>query len=147
MKNNISKFPLFLLITYTIFFGFSCSKKYQKGTLYFGSGGGFTGSYKEFQLNANGDIYFQQSGVDTVIFFFFFNSTATKKLFKEYCKLKLDSEDFYTTGNMYYYVGRRESKFRNHKITFGNPEAGVTTNIKEYYDDFNKIISENNSNK
>lgn len=143
MKNRISKLPQFLFVVCIIFIGFSCSKKYQKGTLYFGSGGGFAGSYKEFQLNANGNIYFQQSGVDTVIFLKTLDSAATKKLFKKYYKLKLDSEDLDAPGNMYFYVGRREGKFRNHKITFGNPEAGVTSNIKDYYDDFNKVVSEN----
>ncbi len=134
--HNFLTLLLFLIISQ------SCSKKFQKGTIYFGSGGGFAGSFREYQLNANGDLFFQQSGVDSLIFIKTLDSLATRKLFKKYYKLNLDSEDLDAPGNIYYYVGRREGKFRNHKITFGNPEAGVTSNIKDYYDEFNKIISE-----
>lgn len=112
-----------------------------------GSGGGFAGTYKEYQLNADGKLFFHQSNVDSVLYVKTLDSSTTKKIFKQYYKLKLDSDDLDAPGNIYYYVGRREGKFRNHKVTFGNPEAGVTKNIQEYYDEFNKIISENTSKK
>ena len=112
-----------------------------------GSGGGFAGTYKEYQLNADGKLYFQQSNIDSILYVKTLDSATTKKIFKKYYKLKLDSDDLDAPGNVYYYVGRREGKFRNHKVTFGHPEAGVTENIKEYYDEFNKIISENTSKK
>lgn len=140
-KNNL----LILLLLSILFFGESCSKKYLKGTIYMGSGGGFAGTYKEYQLNADGKLFFQQSNVDSVLFIKTLDSATTKRIFKKYYKLKLDSEDLDAPGNIYYYVGRREGKFRNHKVTFGNPEAGVTKNIQEYYNEFNKIISDSTS--
>jgi hypothetical protein len=140
-KNNL----LILLLLSILFFGESCSKKYLKGTIYMGSGGGFAGTYKEYQLNADGKLFFQQSNVDSVLFIKTLDSATTKRIFKKFYKLKLDSEDLDAPGNIYYYVGRREGKFRNHKVTFGNPEAGVTKNIQEYYNEFNKIISDSTS--
>jgi hypothetical protein len=137
-----TKNSLFFLLPLILMIGQSCSKKYLKGSVYIGSGGGFAGTYKEYQLNTDGRLYFLKGNSDSVLFLKKLDSTTTKKLFKKYYKLKLDREDLDAPGNMYYYVGRREGKFRNHKITFGNPEAGVSENIKEYYDDFNKLIAD-----
>jgi hypothetical protein len=136
------KFLNSILFISCVFWFSSCSKKYLKGTIYMGSGGGFTGSYKEYQLNSNGELFFQQSDVDSVFYIKSLDSTATKKLFRKYYKLKLDREDLDAPGNKYFYVGRREGKFRNHKITFGNPEADDTKIIKQFYNEFSKAISD-----
>ncbi len=142
MRNKISKYLVIFLPILILFSTVSCSKKYLSGTIYLGSGGGFAGSYKEYQLNANGDLFFKQNDVDSVFFIKSLDSSATKKLFKKYYKLKLDSEDLDAPGNKYFYVGRREGKFRNHKITFGNPEAGDIKPVKEFYNQFFKVISD-----
>jgi hypothetical protein len=141
--NNISMNKVVVLfILFGVILGSSCSKKYLQGTIYMGSGGGFAGSYKEYQLNANGDLYFKQSNVDSLLYIKTIDSGATKKVFRKYYKLKLDRDDLDAPGNMYYYIGRRDGKFRNHKITYGNPEAKVSENIKEYYESFLKVISD-----
>lgn len=146
MRNKKPQLFSIVLGLVLVFSGLSCSKKYLKGTIYLGSGGGFAGSYKEYQLNANGDLFFHQSDVDSVFFIKSLDSSATKKLFKRYYKLKLDREDLDAPGNKYYYVGRREGKFRNHKITFGNPEAGEVKSIKQFYDEFSMIIADSTHN-
>jgi hypothetical protein len=114
----------------------SCSKKYQKGTIYMGTGGGFAGSWKEYQLNADGKLFFRQSNVDSVVFIKTLDSASTKKMFRTYNKLKIDRDNLDAPGNVYYYIGRREGKFRNHKVTFGNPEAGMPKNLQEYFNAF-----------
>jgi hypothetical protein len=125
----------------------SCSKKYLKGTIYMGTGGGFSGNFKEFQLNANGQLYIHQSGIDTVIYLKTVDSSTTKKIFRKYFKLKLDRDDLDAPGNIYTYIGRREGKFRNHKITFGHPEAKVKNEIRSYYSAFMAIINDSTSIK
>jgi hypothetical protein len=136
MKNKKPSISMAIIIGIFILVGSSCSQKYLKGTIYMGNGGGFAGNWKEYQLNANGDLYFRESIKDSVVFIKTLDSSATKRVFRKYYKLKLDRDNFDAPGNMYYYVGKREGKFRNHKITFGNPEAGVSKELKNYYDDF-----------
>ncbi len=131
-----SKFFAIILVAMIFISGQSCSKKYLKGTIYVGSGGGFAGSWKQYQLNADGNLYFQESNKDSLVFVKSLDSAATKKIFRKYYKLKLDRDDLDAPGNIYYYVGKRDGKFRNHKVTFGNPEAGVSKDLKNYYDEF-----------
>jgi hypothetical protein len=134
-----SAFLLFLGLFF-IFFSNSCSKKFQKGTIYMGTGGGFVGSWKEYQLNADGKLFFRQSNVDSVIYIKTLDSAATKKMFRTYNKLKIDQDNLDAPGNVYYYIGRREGKFRNHKVTFGNPEAGLPKDLQEYFNAFYSTI-------
>jgi hypothetical protein len=137
MIKNISKHYAVLLISAVLFTSFSCSKKYMSGTIYMGSGGGFAGNWREYQLNTNGDLYFLESRKDSIVFVKTLDSAATKKVFKKYYKLKLESNDLDAPGNMYQYIGRRDGKFRNHKITFGHPEANeAAKDLKEYFTEF-----------
>lgn len=126
----------------------SCSKKYLSGTIYMGSGGGFAGSWREYQLQPNGNLYFLESKNDSIVFVKTLDSAATKKVFKKYYKLKLESNDIDAPGNMYQYIGRREGKFRNHKITFGHPEAKeAAKELNAYFTEFMANVADSTFTK
>jgi hypothetical protein len=131
---------LITCLTFILFGIGACSKKYQKGTIYMGTGGGFAGSWKEYQLNADGKLYLRKSNLDSVIYVKTMDSSATKKMFRTYKKLKIDSDNLDAPGNVYYYIGRREGKFRNHKVTFGNNDAGIPKDLQEYFNSFFNTI-------
>lgn len=151
MNIGLNKFFVKIIIVFILLLEISCSKKYLKGTIYMGSGGGFTGSFKEFQLNANGQLFFRQNNIDSVLYLKIIDSATTKKIFRKYFKLKLDSDDLDAPGNTYNYIGRREGKFRNRKITFGHPDVKVNEGIKNYFNEFMAIIQDstkiNNNSK
>lgn len=137
MIKFIAKHYFTFLICAVFITSISCSKKYMSGTIYMGSGGGFAGSWKEYQLKPNGELYFLESRKDSIIFVKTLDSAATKKVFKKYYKLKLESNDLDAPGNMYQYIGRRDGKFRNHKVTFGHPEAKeAAKELNEYFKEF-----------
>jgi hypothetical protein len=122
---------------FVIFFAAThCSHKYQKGTIYMGQGGGIAGSFREFQLNADGALYLRQANADQVTYLRSLDSSTTRKIFKRYYKLKLDSNDLDAPGNIYYYVGHKLGKFRNNKVVFGHPEAPISKEIQAYFDYF-----------
>lgn len=146
-KISLKRFSLFL-ITSVLLTNISCSKKYLSGTIYMGSGGGFSGSWKEYQLNTNGDLYYLESKKDSIVFLKTLDSAATKKVFKKYYKLKLESNDLDAPGNMYQYIGRREGKFRNHKITFGHPEAKeLAKELNAYFEEFMANVGDSTFSK
>jgi hypothetical protein len=142
--NSNQKAALGIVIILFLVFGMSgCSKKYLNGIIYVGTGGGFAGTWKEYQLNINGDLYFKESKKDSSVYLKTLDSVATRKVFRKYYKLKLDSNDLDAPGNMYYYIGHREGKFRNHKITFGHPEAAAASKLlTTYFDDFMAITQD-----
>lgn len=140
-KQNSATVSIIILL---LLFGVSsCSKKYLNGTIYVGSGGGFAAAWKEYQLNSNGDLYFKESKKDSIIYLKTLDLAAARKVFKKYYQLKLDSNDLDAPGNMYYYIGHREGKFRNHKITFGHPEAVNDSKLlTNYFDYFMANVSD-----
>jgi hypothetical protein len=118
----------------------SCARKYQKGTIYMGSGGGFTGAWQEYQLNANGKLFKKNSKSDSTQYLFTLDSTTTKQYFKRYYKLKIDKKSLNAPGNAYFYMGHKVGKFSNKKITFGSADTPVSNHIKKLFDDFMKIV-------
>lgn len=125
----------------------SCSQKYQKGTIFMGSGGGFTGAWQEFQLNADGQLYLRESNKDELRYLRTLDSTQTKKIFKRYYKLKLDRNDLDAPGNIYYYVGHKIGKFRNKKMVFGHQEAPISKEIQKYFDGFMAMALDSTKSK
>jgi hypothetical protein len=99
-KISLKNYTVVLIIA-VLLTSISCSKKYLSGTIYMGSGGGFAGSWKEYQLNTNGDLYYLESKKDSIVFLKTLDSAATKKIFKKYYKLKLESNDLDAPGNVY----------------------------------------------
>lgn len=148
MIKNILKYSLAFLFGAVLFANFSCSKKYMTGTIYMGSGGGFAGSWKEYQLKSNGELYFLESRKDSIIFVKTLDSAATKKVFKKYYKLKLESNDLDAPGNMYQYIGKRDGKFRNNKVTFGHPEAKeAAKELNAYFTEFMASVGDSTFSK
>jgi hypothetical protein len=155
MNKYISNFSFYLWILVVLFCATGCSKKYLNGTIYMGSGGGFAGSWEEYQLKASGDLFFRENRRDSLTFIKTLDSAATKKVFKKYYKLKLEKEDLYAPGNIYYFIGKRIGKFRNHRITFGDANASdLSKDLNSYYEwfmqsiqDTTKVINTVNSRK
>ncbi len=119
----------------------ACTKRYMKGTIYVGNGGGFTGAWKEYQWHTDGKLFLKLPAQTEPMLLKIMDSTTTRKVFKRYYKLKLDSDNLDAPGNVYFYIGRREGKFRNHKVTFGNPEINPNSELKKYYDDLMEEIN------
>jgi hypothetical protein len=132
-KQNLKKQLYFIFV---LLIAISCSKKFQKGTIYMGQGGGIAANWREFQLNADGKLFLRQPNATEVKYLRTLDSSATRKIFKRYYKLKLDSNDLDAPGNIYYYVGHKIGKFRNNKVVFGHPEAPISKEIQQYFDDF-----------
>jgi hypothetical protein len=135
-QSNSVYFGSMLCLLVLAIFSISCAKKYQKGTIYMGSGGGFTGAWQEYQLNADGKLFMKNSRTDSVVYLRTLDSASTKKFFKRYHKLKIDDKQLDAPGNAYFYMGHKEGKFKNKKITFGASESPVSKEIQQLFNDF-----------
>ncbi|MFA5973571.1 MAG: hypothetical protein WC780_14560 [Lentimicrobiaceae bacterium] len=106
--------------------------------LIFGSGGGFTGMYKSFEIHQDGRVFNSlpdnsQSRVKKL------SKKHTREIFMQVDKLKLNHPSFNHPGNMtwfikYYFAGD-STEFK-----WGESQFSVPNEIKDFYTQLNTIV-------
>jgi hypothetical protein len=127
---------LFYISAFIVLNAHNCSKTTEFINIKFGEGGGFTGALIEYEIQTNGDVFRNTSlnKEHTKI------KTLTKSDIKEIQnrknKISVDTYSFNRPGNLYYFI-----ETDNKKITWGDPTFKEPKEIKELYEQLNKIVS------
>lgn len=109
--------------------------------LRFGSGGGIAGSFQEYLLLANGQIFLFELGFgksDTFELQALSKSDA-RILYKEMDSLRLHKYDFNYPGNMSYFI-RQADEMTEHTVQWGNPRWEVRPDVAEFFTQLNAIV-------
>lgn len=114
--------------------------KSKEKTIEFGSGGGFTGAYKEYILLSNGDLFTATN--DTVLGekIKTLDKATTKQLFEEADKLDPGTWTVNDPGNMTYYLNYFDGKNKM-KAKWGGTTTPPSDNLKKFYDHIKSLIS------
>ncbi len=114
----------------------NCSKTTEFKDLKFGEGGGFTGAVTEYEIQTNGDVFRNNSlnkehtKVKTL------TKTDLKEIQNGINKVSFDAYTFNHPGNLYYFIETDKKK-----ITWGDPAFKEPKEVKELYEQLNKIVS------
>ncbi len=112
-----------------------CSSPKDFKEIKFGEGGGFTGAVTEYQIKVNGDIFINKSlekenrKIKTI------SNSELKNIENRYNKLSKESLSFSHPGNLYYFIEVDQTK-----IVWGDPTFPEPLDIKELYNELQKII-------
>lgn len=106
---------------------------YEKSQIRFGSGGGFTGAVTTYALLESGKIYEHQSmGVDTFTLLLQMPKAETKALFEEVIDTGLDTTEYTTYGNFYYFLEWKTEADSN-RISWGQDDMKVDSSWIQLY--------------
>jgi len=121
-------------------------KSKQMEKIIVGSGGGFTGITKEYIINKDGTVQFQQGDKKEAGNF----GKLSKKQLHEIAK-KSEAAGFQTLelnepGNFYYYIEVNQ-KDKNHRVTWSNQNSEESKKMQELYSYLMDMISKSKNNK
>jgi len=139
MKKLIALFTIILILA-----GCSSTKKtsdFSNNKIIFGYGGGFTGGQTTYALDYSGNIFKENSITGASSFITKLRRKETKKIYRKFLQLGLDSLDFNQPGNLSKFIGFK-SQDKIHKIIWSD-ESKVPENVKEFYDMLIQKVSNN----
>lgn len=124
--------PLFILLL--VFAGCKTysTEALPETQLYFGSGGGFAGTFTEYMLLENGQFFKRESQAGTFEALPKVKRSQAKLLFVDWTKQEMNEQDFQHPGNLYHFV-RMESKGQKHRISWGSSSHPTPDGIKQFY--------------
>lgn len=107
--------------------------EYEKSQIRFGSGGGFTGAVTTYALLESGKLFEHQSmGVDTFTFLLQMPKADTKALFEEVIETGLDTTEYTTYGNFYYFLEWKTEADSN-RVSWGQDDLKVDSTWVQLY--------------
>lgn len=124
------KYLLFLFV-FGLFGLVSCKstqlppEKYDKASLTFGSGGGFTGAYHEYILLDDGRLYSRNIGGSAPTFLKNVDKMATKQFFDNIKTFGLDKFNYNEPQNLYYFLNYKSQKDSSGITWSGYPEGKI----------------------
>lgn len=107
--------------------------------LYFGSGGGFAGTFTEYMLLENGQFFKRESQQAEFTALPKVKRRQAKLLFSNWTKEKMSEQDFQHPGNLYHFV-RMEDKGLKHRLSWGASNHPTPASIKEFYSSCQALI-------
>ena len=107
--------------------------------LYFGSGGGFAGSFTEYLLLENGQFFKRESQKGDFVALPKVKRSQAKTLFSSWVVNKLGEQDFQHPGNLYHFV-RMEEEGKSHRLSWGSSSHPTPDEIKQFYTSCNALI-------
>lgn len=100
--------------------------------LYFGSGGGFAGTFTEYLLLENGQFFKRDSQKAEFVALQKVKRSQAKALFSDWAEQKMSEQDFQHPGNLYHFV-RMEEKGQDHRLSWGSSSYPTPDEIKQFY--------------
>ncbi len=104
----------------------------QARMLQFGEGGGFTGTYEEYRLSENGELYRFQAASERWIVHRILDKTQAAQLFLQADESDMTGMDFYRPGNITYYI-ELLTENTHYRVTWGSPSAFPPEKITSLY--------------
>lgn len=95
-------------------------------------GGGFTGSYDEYLVKSNGEVYNISNG-QTPVLFRTFAKQQIKAIFKQFDQLNITSIEFSHPGNMTSYI-RCELNSKTYEIKWGDARFQPPQKVLEFFE-------------
>ncbi len=124
--------PLFALLLVLISCKTYSTEKLPDTQLYFGSGGGFAGTFTEYMLLENGQFFKRESQQGAFIALPKVKRSQAKLIFLDWTKQKMSEQDFQHPGNLYHFV-RMEDKGQKHRLSWGSSSHPTPESIKQFY--------------
>ncbi len=112
-------------------------KDYNGPKLFFGSGGGFAGTFKEYILLPNGQVFFSENG-GSVRELKAVKKRQAKPFFKSADRLNLLNIVYNKPGNMYYYI-RYRTKDGDNKLSWGREKTLIHPELDSLFRSFMDI--------
>lgn len=144
------KIKLLLLLLSILTFSFCKSAKvdsptqFEKKSISFGKGGGFTGMTTSFVLLQNGQLFKQEKDTNFVLLKTI-PAKEVKALFKEITTQNIATTKLNAPGNMSYFIQFEDKKNDlNNRITWGDAKNPVEGNIKDFYKKLMSLVAEPN---
>jgi len=140
------KFSSLIIIgTACIFLMLSCKSsklgpvEYDKKQIRFGSGGGFTGAVTTYALLESGKLFQHNSmGVDTFAFMLEVPRSQVKDMFDRVSQNGLDSMEYNTYGNFYYFLEWKTESDSN-RISWSSDDVKIDSVWKELHKDLKQL--------
>lgn len=145
MKN----FLRLLGMTLFTFFAFCSSPKYTTpaefpdARITFGSGGGIAGLVTEYVLLENGQLFAKKTTDENYRVLTQVKKNKVKQIFKNYDFLKLADITHDHPSNMYQFIEFNE-KDKKHRITWGDVNTPVASNVNIFYGILNQLTKSEN---
>jgi hypothetical protein len=98
----------------------------------FGNGGGFAGSYKEYLLCENGQLFFRTNAKSGYQELTKLDKSKVKQTFKNYELLQIGKMNIDDPGNLYYFL-IQSSDDKIHKLQWGGMNIKAPENLKVFY--------------
>lgn len=108
----------------------------------FGDGGGFAGTYQEFLLLENGQIFKSAKRGGNYEELESVNKKAAKAFFKQAAKLKLEERTKNEPGNMTYFIHYKSGDNKEAKVIWGANGPQIDTDIKMFYNELKKTVKD-----
>ena len=98
----------------------------------FGNGGGFAGTYKEYLLCENGQLFYRSGMKNAFEDLGRIEKSQVKQAFENYKNLRIRDLQINDPGNLYYFLIDSEKK-ESHKIQWGGVQEKVPDYVSIYY--------------
>lgn len=145
MKSFLHLLGMFMLT----FFAFCSSPKYTTPTEFpdaritFGSGGGIAGLVTEYVLLENGQLFTKKTTEDNYRILTQVEKNEVEQIFKNYDFLKIDDIAHNHPSNMYQFI-EFNHKDKKHRITWGDTNNPVESNVNVFYSILNQLAKSEN---
>ncbi|MCU0415800.1 MAG: hypothetical protein MUE33_01325 [Cytophagaceae bacterium] len=115
---------------------------YTQKHLYFGNGGGFSGTIQQWVISEKGHLYKlipTQHAIDSIVWIKKINKSTRKSLFNTFYFIEKTLKTLDEPGNTYYFIRMERS---NHNTTYiWNYTTTNTTVLTEFYETLYQLIS------
>ena len=108
-------------------------ERYEGQQLIVGSGGGFSGAWREYRLLENGQLYTKTSRETDFTLAKTIDNQTFESLFKDARNIKWKAFD--EPGNVYYYISWKKGNVET-QVKWGYPDAKPTAAVQKLYDVF-----------
>lgn len=131
------KFPVFILTIFIIsFIGCKSTQlppdKYDKSSITFGSGGGFSGAYHEYILLDDGRLYATKLDGSSPEFIKNVENKITGQLFDNIKTFGLDKFNYNEPQNLYYFLKYKSQRDSSNIVWSGMPDGKIAIAYSMY---------------
>ena len=122
---------------------YASPKEFPGPKISFGNGGGFAGTYKEYLLCENGQLFLRTSQKSSFGELESIDKTETNQCFANYDQLGLHSISVNDPGNLFYFV-KYSNKDLNHESMWGGVHSQEPESLRIFYRNLMHLVKGKN---
>ena len=122
---------------------YSHPSEFPGAKISFGNGGGFAGTYKEYLLCENGQLFYRTSEKASFNELEKLEQTESKQCFSNFSQLGLKNLEINDPGNLYYFL-KFEEKEEQHQLIWGGIHSNEKSPAKLFYQNLMHLVKDKN---